>query len=124
METIATKSSNPFLREHPVITQRVLLTSGDEEQTLLAGSVIGKVEATTGENASPAFQGLFGSKPDMEPVGILAADVTVPASGDAWGTVYVHCAALASGLLWDESLSANDQATAIAALRGVGVFVE
>ena len=123
METIATTSSNPFLREHPVITQRVLLTSGEEEQTLLAGSVIGKGTSGEGESAG-TFQGLFGSQAEMEPVGILAADVTVPASGDAWGTVYVHCAALASGLLWDESCSATDQATAIAALRGLGVFVE
>ena len=123
METIATVSSNPFLREHPMITQRVLLTSGEEEQTLLAGSVIGKVTTGEGESAT-TFQGLFGSKADMEPVGILMADVIVPATGDAWGTVYVHCAALASGLIWDESVSANDQATAIAALRGLGVFVE
>ncbi|EFL85828.1 hypothetical protein HMPREF0326_01531 [Desulfovibrio sp. 3_1_syn3] len=133
METIAQTSSRAFLREHPVITQRVLLHSTGKEETLLAGSVIGttsevKGEAPEGGEAPVVMEAgkhlLFGASSDMTPVGILHGDVTVPATGDAWGVCYVHCAALAEELIWADGISAETQATAIAALRGLGVYVE
>lgn len=120
METIAKKEKiNPFLREHPAVQQRVLLTSGAEEETLLAGSVIGSVEDKDG-----VFQGLYGTKADMTPLGILAADTIVPAAGNAWGVIYVHCAALASGLIWADGVSSDTQSQAITAMRGIGIYVE
>lgn len=128
MEIIARTSSRAFLREHPTITQRVILHSTGTEETLLAGSVIGSTSAIAAEGESPAVEAgkhlLFGTHPDMTPVGILQSDVTIPAAGDAWGTCYVHCAALAEELIWADGISAETQATAIAALRGLGVYVE
>ena len=122
METLATVKNVPFLGDHPVITQRVLLTSGKTETTLVAGSVIGTV--TTGTDSKTTTTGLYGSVDGMTVVGVLAEDVIVPAKGDAWGTVYVHCAVVPAGLVWDESLSATDQAEAIDGMRALGIFVE
>lgn len=125
MKTIAKQTSRVFLGDHPPITQRVLLTSTGSDEVLLAGSVIGVSEAkpaAEGSEATPAACGLFAA--GMTPVGILQADVELPAEGDAWGVVYVHCSAVASGLIWGDGVSADQQAAAIAALRGLGVFVE
>lgn len=133
METIATSKPRVFLREHPVITQRVILHSTGTEETLLAGSVIGATtevrgEAPEGGEAPVLMEAgkhlLFGTYPDMTPVGILQGDVTVPATGDAWGVCYVHCAVLAEQLIWADGTSVETQASAVAALRGLGVYVE
>lgn len=129
MQTLAKTSSRAFLREHPTVTQRVILHSTNAEETLLAGSVIGVTsEVTGGEPATVTVEAgkhlLFGMHPDMTPLGILQSDVTVPVTGDAWGVCYVHCAALAEELIWADATSAETQATAIAALRGLGVYVE
>lgn len=118
MQTLGINKSRAFLGNHPVISKRVLLTSGDTEATLVAGSVIGT------KNAEGAVTtGLFDDA-SMTVVGILAEDVTVPASGDAWAVVYVHCCAVAAGLVWGEEISATEQGNAIEAMRTLGIFVE
>lgn len=119
METLATIKNVPFLGEHPSIQQRVLLTSGDGETALVAGSVIGTatVEDTT-------TTGLYGAAENMTVVGILAEDIVVPAEGDAWATVYVHCSVRTAGLVWGEDVSATEQGEAIEQMRDLGIYVE
>lgn len=125
METVASFENKAFLGEHPVITARVIITSTGTEQTLLAGSVIGVTLTDSDDDAVDAgINGLYGQYiNDMDPVGILQSDLVVPASGNAWCSVYVHCAALADGLSWADGVSATEQATAIAAMRKIGIFV-
>ncbi|MFI3270785.1 MAG: hypothetical protein R3Y11_01605 [Pseudomonadota bacterium] len=145
MKTVAGFKNKVFLAEHPVITQRFILSSSGEEELLIAGSVIGVTVAATeveldtddasqdvaDDNAVAETETveankifLYGKYPNMEPLGILQGDVRVPAEGDAWATLYVHCAAVSDGLTWADGISADDQAAAVAALRKIGIFVE
>lgn len=116
MQTLQTFSRVVFLKDHPPVMRRVRLTSDGEVSTFLAGSVIG--EYTTDGVTSVSLW----SSGATTPLGILAEDVTVPATGDAFALIYEHAAVIASRLIWADGVSAADQQTAIAALRTVGVY--
>ena len=91
--------------------QRMLLHSTGEEQNLPAGSVIGHKDAVCGLFISGA-----------EPAGVLAAAATLPAAGDLYALVYVHAEVIVSELTFGDGVDAAEQATALAALRGKGVY--
>jgi len=110
MKSLSNYQRRGFLKDHPPITQRVLVASTGTERTLLAGTVLG---LATGKH--DAF--VVG----MEASCILAEDITVPAVGDAYALAYTHAAVVTSELIWAEGVSAADQQTALAALRGKGV---
>lgn len=111
MQRIESYQRPAFLNDHPPVLAHMLLTGGEEESTFLAGTVLGRsaeLAAWTKESASVA--------------GILAGDVTVPASGEALADVYIHASVVAEELIFADGVSAEDQKTAIAALRAVGVY--
>lgn len=113
MQRIESYQRPAFLKDHPPVLARMILASGDGETTFLAGTVLGrdtegKLGAWTAASASVA--------------GILAGDVTVPASGGASVDVYVHASVAAQELIFADGVSAEDEKTAIAALRAVGVY--
>lgn len=106
MKEIARYERRVFLKDHPPVTERVLIASSGEDRTLLAGTVLGvdagKHDAwTDGKEASC----------------VLAEDVDVPAAGDAYALAYVHAALIAPELTWADGVSATDQKTALAAQR-------
>ncbi len=128
MQEIASYKRTVFLKDHPVITQRVILSSTGSAQTLLAGTVIaaktvGKTES--GATTATTMTGAYAKAGEGETVamlGVLAEDVSIPAEGDAYALVYVHAAVVASALVWDDGVSAADQQAALTELRKVGVF--
>lgn len=132
MQTIATYSRTAFLKDHPPVLARMELTSTGTEQTLLAGTVIGSITKTTttgsGESAvttSTTTIGAWeaaGSGETAALLGVLAGDVTVPASGNAFADVYVHAAVVAEELQWADGVSATEQKTAIINLRAIGIY--
>lgn len=122
MHEIASYARNVFLKDHPVITRRVLLSSTGTAQTLLAGSVI--AEKTVMASATTTV-GAYVKPGDGETVtmfGVLAEDVVIPASGDTYALVYIHAAVIISALVWDDGVSATDQRAALIELRKVGIF--
>ena len=114
MQEIASYKRRVFLKDHPVVTQRIVLSSAGAAQTLLAGTVI--AATTVGAYAKP------GEGETAALLGVLAEDVAIPAEGDAYALVYVHAAVIASELIWDDGVSAADQQAALTELRKVGVF--
>ena len=113
MQRIETYQRPAFLNDHPPVLAHMLLVGGEEETTFPGGTVLGrnaegKLEAWTKESASVA--------------GILAGDVTVPASGEALADVYIHASVVMEELIFADGVSAEDKKTAIAALRAVGVY--
>ncbi len=111
MKEIARYERRVFLKDHPPVTQRVLIKSSGTARTLIAGTVLGvtagKHDAFTSASAASC---------------VLAEDVDVPASGDAYALAYVHAALIAPELVWADGVSAADQKTALEALRGKGLY--
>lgn len=115
MQSLASFQRSAFLTDHPPVSRRMILTSSGSEQTLLAGTVLGSHLVDSKTILGPW-------QPNTTVIGVLAEDVTVPADGDAYAEVYIHAAVVASRLLWADGVSAADQHTALAALRGIGLF--
>jgi hypothetical protein len=123
MKQLATYARRGFLKDHPPVSKRVLLGSGASEVTLLAGTVLGiksadgkyyaYTAATTGEG-TPV--------PVYEADCLLAEDIIVPASGDAYALAYMHAAAIESELVWADGVTADQQKTALKALRAKGIY--
>ena len=111
MKTIATHERRTFLKDHPPVMQRMLLHSTGAEQDLIAGTVLGEKDGKCGEFASGA-----------EALGILVEDTTIPADGDVYALVYVHAAVITAELTWGTGVTATEQKTALAALRGRGIY--
>ena len=111
MKNIATYQRRVFLKDHPPVTQRVLIASKGAERTLLAGTVLG-ITAGKHDAWTSAAQASC----------ILAEDITVPATGDAYALAYAHAAVVAPELIWADGVSAADQQTALQALRGKGIY--
>lgn len=111
MKTLATYQRRVFLKDHPPVTQRSLLASNGTERTLLAGTVLGIKEGSL-----DAFSA------EAAPHSILAEDIVIPATGDAYTLVYTHAAVITPELIWLEGISAQDQQTALAALRSQGIY--
>lgn len=115
MQSLGTFQRSAFLADHPPISRRMILTSTNTEQTLLAGTVLGTRLVDSKTTLGPW-------QPGATATGVLAEDITVPADGDAYAEIYIHAAVIAPRLLWADGVSASDQHTALAALRGVGIF--
>ena len=111
MKQIASYQRRAFLKDHPPVLARVLIGSTGTEHDLLAGTVLGLAD---GKHA--AFTGDTGASV------ILAEDVTVPASGDKYAQAYAHAAVVAPELLWDESVTAEQQKAALEQLRLRGIY--
>lgn len=120
MKHIANYQRQGFLKDHPPVMQRVLLTSSGAECTLLAGTVIGKTKSGSTTTVAPWQVAAEGST--SEALGILAEDVLIPATGGAYALMYAHAAVIASELIWADGVSALDQQTALEALRGKGIY--
>lgn len=112
MKIIARHEHRTFLKDHPPVMRRLLLSSNGAEQDLVPGSVLG----TDAEGKL----GLYVSGSTAEY--ILAEFLTIPATGDAYGDVYVHAAVVTGGLTWADGLSATDQNKALADLRTKGIY--
>lgn len=113
MQKIAEYKMPVFLRDHPPVVNRMVMASGAEEETYLAGTVLGR---SGGGDLGPW------TNDSTSVAGILAADVTVPASGGAVVDVYVHASVFADGLVWADGVSSEQQKTALAAMRAVGIY--
>lgn len=114
MQELETYQRKAFLRDHPPVMVKVELTSLAEEQTLLAGTVLGKTASVTG---------IYKAGEGEEPIGVLMEDVTIPTSGNAFATMYIHASMVLENIVFDESVSAENQKTAIAKLRGIGLCI-
>ena len=104
MQNLASYTRPAFLGDHPPVLARMIMESNGTETTCLAGSVLGR----DAESADIS--------------GILAGDVTVPASGGASVDVYIHAHVVADALLFADGVSAEDEKTALAALRQKGIY--
>jgi hypothetical protein len=113
MQHLASYQRKVFVKDHPPVFARALLASGGEEQTLLAGTVLG----VTADGKLHVYV-----DDDMLPHSILAEDAAIPASGDQYALIYVHAAVIAPELVWDESVSAAQQKTALETLRSKGIY--
>jgi len=111
MDEIARYQRRAFLKDHPPVLARLLIGSTGGESTLLAGSVLGLKDGKHGAYAT-----------GTQAAAILAEDVTVPATGDIYALAYLHAAVVVSELIWADGVSAADQKTALAALRGQGIY--
>ncbi len=122
MKIIAQENQHNFLKDHPPVMKQLVLTSTGEEKVLIAGNVITRNTntstqvVTTGEFAMPG-EGETGGV-----IGILAEDVTIPATGDAYANIYVHAEVIASELVWPDGVSVEDKKAALEELRKIGIF--
>lgn len=113
MQNLASYTRPAFLGDHPPVLARMIMESNGTETTCLAGSVLGrssdgKLEMWTAKSADIS--------------GILAGDVTVPASGGASVDVYIHAYVVADALLFADGVSAEDEKAALVALRQKGIY--
>lgn len=122
MQEIASYERRVFLKDHPVVMQRIVLSSAGAAQTLLAGTVIAAKTVTATSATTVGAYAKPGEGETAALLGVLAEDVAIPAEGDAYALVYVHAAVIASELIWDDGVSAADQQAALTELRKVGVF--
>lgn len=113
MNNFASYSRPAFLGDHPPVLARMVMESDGSEATYLAGSVLGR-------DASGKLGLWTPQSADM--TGILAGDVTVPASGGASVDVYVHAHVVADALLFADGVSAEDEKAALVALRLKGIY--
>ena len=111
MKTIAKYERRTFLKDHPPVMQRMRLHSTGTEQDLVAGTVLGVSGGKLGEFVAGA-----------DAQGILVEDTTIPSSGDVYALVYVHAEVIAAELTWGTGVTATEQQTALAALRGKGIY--
>ena len=111
MQTIGTYQRRVFVKDHPPVLQRVLIGSTGTETVLLPGTVLGLKDGKNGAYTAA-----------HEVSCILAEDVTVPASGDIYALAYVHAAVIAPELIWADGVTAEQQKSALTALRGVGIY--
>lgn len=113
MKQIDSYTRPAFLRDHPPVMARMIMASNDAETTYLAGSVLGR-------DAKGSL--CLWTKNCSGIEGILAGDVVVPANGGASVDVYIHASVVAEELIFAEGVSADDEKTALAALRDKGVY--
>lgn len=113
MQRMASYQRPAFLGDHPPVMQRMILASVGAEATYLAGTVLGRdADGNLGQwtATSSAIDG------------VLAGDVTAPASGGVSVDVYVHASVLAQELIFADGVSATDEKTALGALRAQGIY--
>ena len=122
MQEIASYKRRVFLKDHPVVPQRIVLSRAGTAQPLLAGTVIAAKTVTATSTTTVGAYAKPGAGETAALIGVLAEDVAIPAEGDAYALVYVHAAVIASELIWDDGVSAADQQAALIELRKVGVF--
>lgn len=119
MEKIASYEDRNFLREHPVVMEKMILSNASTSlQKLESGSVIGIADG----GAKTFFAHEMTSA-----IGILAEAVELPAKSEtAPGTeiaaVYVHGDFIARFLKFASDVDENDKSAAFASLRNVGCY--
>lgn len=113
MQNLATYTRPAFLGDHPPVLARMIMDSNGSEATYLAGSVLGR-------DASGKLGMWTAQSADIS--GILAGDVTVPASGGASVDVYIHAHVVADALIFADGVSAADEKAALVALRLKGIY--
>jgi hypothetical protein len=126
MEQIASYQRPALLKDHPPIIRRIILSSTGTEAVVLTGSVIGHqpfVAAGEQNNppAIPESTGMWTPTCDRV-VGVLADDVTIPASGGVSATVYVHADLNPDELIFVEGVSAEQEKQARVDMCDVGLF--
>jgi hypothetical protein len=124
VKDLASYTRRGFLKDHPPVSKRVLLGSGAAEVTLLAGTVLGVKRADGKAYAYTAATTTVETvtTPVYDADCILAEDVTVPVSGDAYALAYVHAAVIDSELVWADGVTAEQQKAALKALRLKGIY--
>jgi len=105
--------------DHQPIMDSVQLKSTGAEYTLESGTVLGVI---TAEDKHVQLDPAAADGSDAA-VCVLAMDVTVPAADDEAAPVYIHGEMLEDGLIWPDGITEAEKKTAIAQLRGVGLFV-
>lgn len=113
MKELASYTRPAFLGDHPPVLARMIMESNGTETAFLAGSVLGR--------DSEGKLGLWTNK-SADVAGILAGDVTVPASGGASVDVYIHASVVADALIFADGVSAADEKACLAALRLKGIY--
>ncbi len=113
MQKIGEYKLPTILKDHPPVMQRLIMASGSAEATYLAGTVLGR--DTSGNLVQ-------WTKSCASAEGILAEDVTVPATGGKPVDVYVHASVWADALIWPDETSAADIKTGLKALRAAGIY--
>lgn len=113
MQDLASYTRPAFLGDHPPVLARMIMASTGNEATYLAGSVLGRDES--------GKLGLWTAS-SSEVAGILAGDVTVPATGGASVDVYIHANVVAEELLFADGVSADDEKAALVSLRLKGIY--
>jgi hypothetical protein len=123
MKQLATYTRRGFLKDHPPVAKRVLLGSGAAEVTLLAGTVLG-IKAADGKYYAYTAATTGGQTPTpiYDADCLLAEDIAVPASGDAYALAYMHAAVIEPELVWAEGVTAEQQKAALKALRAKGIY--
>jgi hypothetical protein len=124
VKELASYTRRGFLKDHPPVSKRVLLGSGAAEVTLLAGTVLGIKTADGKYYAYTAATTTANNvtTPVYEADCLLAEDLTVPSSGDAYALAYVHAAVIDAELVWAEGVTADQQKAALKALRAKGIY--
>ncbi|WFS63450.1 head decoration protein [Pseudodesulfovibrio thermohalotolerans] len=108
-----------FVGEHHPILGPIALKSSGSEQTLAAGTVLGRVTADgLYVQLDPAAED--GSQAAAR---ILAETTVVPASGNEAANGYRHGEFYDSGLTWPDGIDAAKKQTAIDELEAQGVYV-
>lgn len=113
MQNLASYTRPAFLGDHPPVLARMIMESNATENTYLAGSVLGR--------DSEGKLGLWTAE-SADVSGILAGDVTVPASGGASVDVYIHANVVADALIFANGVSAADKKACLVALRLKGIY--
>lgn len=111
MKKLGEYQRRAFVKDHPPVMDRVLIASTGEEHTLLAGTVLGVKDGKRAAYTAEA-----------EADRILAEDVEIPAAGDTYALTYSHAAVIAPELLWADGVTAEQQKTALNALRSKGIY--
>jgi hypothetical protein len=124
MKQLASYARRGFLKDHPPVSKRVLLGSGGTEVTLLAGTVLGIKRVELKLYAYTAATTVVSQEtvPVYEVDCLLAEDVTVPEAGDLYALAYVHASVIDSELVWADGVTAEQQKTALKALRAKGIY--
>lgn len=110
-----------FVGGHPAVQEPIILVNATaSEITLLAGTVLGRIDASR-KHVQHVPAATDGSQNARR---ILVEDVTVPASGEAKTVAYAHGEFRAAGLTWATGITATQKNTAIDSLADAGLFVK
>ncbi len=118
--TLDTNQDISLLGGHPAVQMPATLVGGDAAQSLVRGTVMGKVTATG------KYVAYNPDNVETAPAAaILAESVDVAQSEDEVSVVYVHGEFSAAALIWaHDGITDNEKSTALAALCSASLFVK